>query len=419
MNNYSYFQDTINNKKTHAKALFGRAAAVRMGLKGLCLRTLMINKGDVDDLTSKIRDVAGHYHLPDYLLSPSHAAAITKVVMTNFRNSPMAEAGRLGALSREHFDQVLFASAATEFKLSAEAQEKARMLLATPLDLSLLPQKQSLASTFGVESEFFGMVDDQPFKRTINLHDKTWLLTDDGSIKSDDFTEGRELVSPILADPNIHRLYLYTDYLKSLKVKAAPEQKCALHVHVGLMSIQDDDLRLNVIRQMVINYAAIEDDLDFLDNAMTHPYRFVSTESYGIQRTGDARTDFMNAVAQRTDNIMPSPYFASEDKLIQPFGRRFSRINLSCIHKYGTAEFRHHPGTTSPRDIMAWVGFVNDFMNITMRMARTSPVHIPHAGELQALKDTVTKFKQARETPAIKTFIATDPQYRVSHFNEW
>lgn len=410
---YSYLshKNHIETCPTNATALFGRLQAVKMSLCGGAVRALRINKGDVDDFKGKIKDVAGHYFLPDYLQSPSQAASLAKAVITNFRNSPLAEAGRLSALSREHFDQLLFASAATEFRTHAKAQAQTALLLAQPLDLSLLPQKNTLASTYGVESEFFGMQDETSLKRTINLHDKTWLLTDDASIKADDYTEGKELVSPILTDPNIHRLYLYTDYLKTQKIKAAAEQKCALHVHVGLHNIQDENLRENLKRQMVINYAAIEDDLDFLDNDMTHPYRYVNRKTHRIEEKQGPRLDFMNAVATRTEDIMPNPYYDADDSLIQPFGRRHSRINFSCFYKYGTAEFRHHPGTTSPRDILAWVGFVNDFMNVTMHMAKTQPVHIPNGAELQVLKDQVTKFKQKRETPAIKTYTATGPGY--------
>lgn len=100
----------------------------------------------------------------------------------------------------------------------------------------------------------------------------------------------------------------------------------------------------------------------------------------------------MESVLQGSHQDLPVSGSVASTRF-QPFGRRFSRINFLSLHNYGTAEFRHHPGTVNPRDIAHWVHFVNDFMRVSVDMVSGQDAHIPSGGEAEKLHDIAASFK--------------------------
>ena len=46
-------------------------------------------------------------------------------------------------------------------------------------------------------------------------------------------------------------------------------------------------------------------------------------------------------------------------------GDRYCKINIFPFRNYGTVEFRQHPGTLDPDEIINWVRFLRSFVTLT------------------------------------------------------
>lgn len=72
---------------------------------------------------------------------------------------------------------------------------------------------------------------------------------------------------------------------------------------------------------------------------------------------------------------------------------RNNAVNLLSILKHGTIEFRAHPGTTNPRDIISWVKFVNNVAGLSQDMIVGSQAAYPQGEERQKLRGYLAELR--------------------------
>lgn len=381
---YLLHQQNRGAKRTDSAALFDRVRLMRLRLRSAAAMLSLSDNGSTQDFNEKMRVLKARLPLPVFLHDKTIAPALAAYVKDIFRQSAFgAHTSHMHDLDDRQFDQLLFTASISAYGSSQHVFKSKDALMKTSVAFEDLPPVDELVTTYGVEQEFFNFNDAQPLSHAMQYFDPSWILTTDATIDTGEtFSEGLELISPILDRSNMHRLLFFAHLLEAEKAKSSRHHKCALHVHAGIKNtFHDKGFQLRLIKQMVINYAEIDQDISFLNSYMTAPYCAHDA----------AKKPFMESVLQGGFDDLPvngtqiSPTF-------QPHGRRFSRINFLSLHNYGTAEFRHHPGTVNPRDIAHWVHFVNDFMRASVNMVSGQEAHIPSGGEAEKLHDIAASF---------------------------
>lgn len=369
-----------------ADALLDRARRMEFRVRSAAMMIGLIDNRAVRELDEKIRAVKDQLPLPVFLDDKLVVAALAPHITDIFQRSALSEqAEHLRDLDMRQFDQLLFIAALSAYGQSRTMFRSEAALMQTAVAFDDLPPAGALTTTYGVEQEFFNFDDVEPLSYAMRHFDPSWILTTDETIDTDEnYTEGLELISPTLDRSNIHRLLFFAHLLAAERARASAYNMCALHVHAGIKNtFPDPHFQLKLVKQMVVNYAEIDRDISFLNSSMTTPY--CATDS--------ARKPFMESVLKggfddlSVDDVQISTPF-------QPFGRRRSRLNFLPLHSYGTAEFRHHPGTVNPRDIAHWVRFVDDFMRASVDMVSGEDAHIPSEGEAEKLHDIAASFKR-------------------------
>lgn len=381
---YLLYKQRGYQEPTDTRSLFKRTRLMQLRLRSAAMMIGLLDARAAHEFNEKIKALKKQLPLPvflnDKLIAPALAAHVTNI----FRRSTLsAHAGHMDDLDNKQFDQLLFTAALSAYGQSRRVFKSQTAMMQTNVAFDDLPPDDELVTTYGVEQEFFNFEDTLPLYHAMRYFDPSWILTTDASIDTGDtFTEGQELISPILDRTNIHRLLFFAHFLEAEEAQASRLNKCALHVHAGIRNtFKDRAFQLRLVKQMVVNYTEIDQDLSFLNSSMTYPY--CATES--------AKRPFMESVLQGTSEDLPLTN-ALISTTFQPLGRRFSRINFLSLHNYGTAEFRHHPGTVNPRDIAHWVHFVNDFMRVSVDMVSGEDAHIPSEGEAEKLHNIAASF---------------------------
>ncbi len=382
---YLLHQQRTHRQPTDASSLFDRAHMMRFRLRSAAMMLGLIDRHDAQAFSERVQALRNQLPLPVFLNNKLIAPALAAQVTDIFRRSTFStQTAHLRDLDNKQFDQLLFTAAISAYGQSSRVFPSQAAMMRTNVAFDDLPPIDELVTTYGVEQEFFNFDDTLPLSHAMRYFDPSWMLTTDATIDTGEtFTEGQELISPILDRSNIHRLLFFAHLLEAEKAQSSRFHKCALHVHAGIKNtFHDQAFQLRLIKQMVINYTEIDQDLSFLNSSMTSAY--CATDS--------VKKPFMESVLKGSAEDLPLSG-ALISTTFQPFGRRFSRINFLSLHNYGTAEFRHHPGTVNPRDIAHWVHFVNDFMRVSVDMASGQDAHIPTAGEAEKLHDIAASFK--------------------------
>ncbi len=382
---YLLHQQQAYRKPTDARSLFDRARMMQLRLRSAAMMLGLIDRRDAQAFNERVRALKAQLPLPlflnDKLVAPALAAHVTDILR---RSAFSAQTANLHDLDNKQFDQLLFTAAISAYGQSRRHFPSQAAMMRTNVNFNDLPPDDELVTTYGVEQEFFNFDDTLSLSHAMRYFDPSWILTVDATIDTGEtFTEGQELVSPILDRSNLHRLLFFTHLLEAEKAQSSRFNKCALHVHAGIKNtFRDRAFQLRLIKQMVVNYTEIDQDLSFLNSDMTKPY--CATDS--------AKKPFMDSVLSGTGDDLPL-IRSSMPTTFQPWGRRYSRLNLLSLVDYGTVEFRHHPGTVNPRDVAHWVHFVNDFMRVSVDMASGEDAHIPSASEAEKLHDIAASFK--------------------------
>jgi hypothetical protein len=205
-----------------------------------------------------------------------------------------------------------------------------------------------MTRTFGIEIEAFGatrydvvaafraqgLVADEAFYT--NSDASFWRIKTDASISGEN---GFEVVSPILTD--LADVQKCCDALEEVGAKV--NRSTGLHVHVGA-----GDLSIASWKNMCKRYRDNEVEIDaFMPRSRReNNQRFIAS----IRSVSDAAID-------RATNVQG---------LVDAFGTRYVKLNVSSFLKHGTVEFRHHSGTTDFNKISKWISFCLNFVQASV-----------------------------------------------------
>jgi hypothetical protein len=216
--------------------------------------------------------------------------------------------------------------------------------------------------------------------RAAHQNETHWEVTTDISVQPDPMRprqsgQGAEVVSPILRGPQgleqVERV-----------CRVLGQQECwinstaGLHVHVGVRA--EPRLSQNGLRRLALLYAESE---VLLDSVLPPSRR-------------DSRCDFARSikhVANEARRLANADNIHTLQRVLEPGGGKFVKLNFLPMLTKGTVEFRHHSGTTDFNKIAMWVSACQRFVDLA-HAESTVPVSAA----------TIQRVLQARVRPGSK-----------------
>ena len=168
-----------------------------------------------------------------------------------------------------------------------------------------------------------------------------WKIVSDASVNG-----GYELVSPVLkGQRGLDEVKAVSEALA--EVGAMINKSCGFHSHFGTDDFKDS---ISVWRNLYINYATLEEDIDaFMPPSRRHN-RYCSSlkVSNWREKMDSAQTliDLERAVTNRS---------------------RYFKLNSQSYWRHGTVEFRQHSGTIEYDKIKNWLLFCARFVDFSKR----------------------------------------------------
>ncbi len=168
-----------------------------------------------------------------------------------------------------------------------------------------------------------------------------WKIVSDASVNG-----GYELVSPVLkGQRGLDEVKAVSEALA--EVGAMINRSCGFHSHFGTDDFKDS---ISVWRNLYINYATLEEDIDaFMPPSRRHN-RYCSSLKVRSWRSKmeNAQTlvDLERAVTNRS---------------------RYFKLNSQSYWRHGTVEFRQHSGTIEFDKIKNWLLFCARFVDFSKR----------------------------------------------------
>jgi hypothetical protein len=191
-----------------------------------------------------------------------------------------------------------------------------------------------LASNHG-----FNKVDPATGKEDIFLRtpSELWKLHADGSLRDD----GMEFITlPVLGKDIQTALTELEQFFIDNGTEPQISERCSVHVHMNV-----HDLSLSELIYLICLYTVFESNL-FNYVGKEREQNFYCLPYYNT----DAFAETLNYLwtdAQNEDDGRVIDTCAHFEK--------YSALNIGALSKYGTLEFRHHPGTYSSRKLLEWV----------------------------------------------------------------
>lgn len=181
-----------------------------------------------------------------------------------------------------------------------------------------------------------------------------WKLVTDASV-SGSFSDGFELVSPILTWDRIEEVSLITNALESLN--AYTNTTCGLHVHHDIADYRGED----IIRLLNL-YIGAESLIDATmepsrrTNQCSYAKSMVDVDVEKILESIDGFEFVMNRNLHPREVVSIIISFIKE-KYGDSHGYhpRYMKLNFDAYRLYGTVEFRQHHGTIDYDDICQWI----------------------------------------------------------------
>jgi hypothetical protein len=246
--------------------------------------------------------------------------------------------------------------------------------------------------TMGLESEFHGVKKQhlEVLTSLVLLLQKGWKQTLDSTVEPPDGSLGLEMVSGILGKKDVRLIKPVAQAIKALGGEVSGV--CALHVHAGIMnSFADHRTRLDIVKQVLVNYAKLEEKLCFMDSNLTYKY-------------SDVFNDQGMTVDEAIETIKLAENFKQLEEITQPEGRRRASVNLKPLATYGTIEFRQHPGSVEPSEVAAWAKFIDSLVHKSLQMAiNEEGVHKPTSLEQIELEQLVDDYLRERKSQDISS----------------
>lgn len=170
---------------------------------------------------------------------------------------------------------------------------------------------------------------------------KHWKIVSDASVAG-----GYELVSPVLKGQiGLEQVRLVSEALA--EVGAGINKTCGFHAHFGTDDFKD---KISVWRNLYINYATLESDIDsFMPPSRRHN-RFCQS-----LRVQNWREKMQNAQT-----------LIELEKVITNRSRYF-KLNSQSYWRHGTVEFRQHSGTIEFEKIKNWLFFCARLIDFSKR----------------------------------------------------
>lgn len=236
--------------------------------------------------------------------------------------------------------------------------------------------------TMGVEIEFCHQGDNPPALTN------GWQAVVDKSVEPntyDDeqyYDDGIEYISPILE--NITQgLDPLIDQLRSISHSTAyTNSSCGLHIHIGVTNVEDtNEERLNFIKQITINYLALE------MGGLAFPKRDYEIKSLLADISDDSGREA--GIASKVEKIKNSENIEELMQILNLIDDKADRavapVNLFSLMKHGTLEFRAHPGTVNPKDIVSWTRCINDLVGLSQDMIKEGDPKYPNLEDVQKI----------------------------------
>lgn len=199
---------------------------------------------------------------------------------------------------------------------SPKLLSKGQDLLLLQLGLEAYGPKSKLdtETEIGIEIEL------EKINQHPNLH--YWKYVEDGSLKE----EGVELVSfPMSGSVAAFAIEEYMAFLNVNK-KATFSHRCSIHVHINVSKLKLAELRL-----LIATYLCTEQLLF----SLVAPYRNNYSYCYSLADTLVTWKDL------------------HPNSLDEQF--KYASLNPHHLVDFGTLEFRHHQGTKSSKELIAWI----------------------------------------------------------------
>lgn len=184
-------------------------------------------------------------------------------------------------------------------------------------------------TTIGIEIEVEGA------DSRLNLDQELWRMTSDGSLRNN----GLELVStPLFGEDVVTALQAAESELT--KAAAIISTRCGLHIHIDVSAFTTDQLlsmscALALVEKFIYKYVG-EDRRDNIfclplsDTALLLPF-------YNNIKYGHDNSSIVRAIKKT---------------------QKYSGFNILPILTQGSVEFRHHKGTFSTEEIIAWINII-------------------------------------------------------------
>lgn len=170
---------------------------------------------------------------------------------------------------------------------------------------------------------------------------KHWKIVSDASVAG-----GYELVSPVLKGQiGLEQVRLVSEALA--EVGAGINKTCGFHAHFGTDDFKD---KISVWRNLYINYATLESDIDaFMPPSRRHN-RFC--QSLRVQNWREKMQNAQTLIELEKAITNRSRYF---------------KLNSQSYWRHGTVEFRQHSGTIEFEKIKNWLFFCARLIDFSKR----------------------------------------------------
>lgn len=241
-----------------------------------------------------------------------------------------------------------------------------------------------LYSTMGVEIEccFRGEI---PAIKNNSM--KGWSSLPDVSLRPDDKDKSIEYVSDILEKPNdMHQVLALCEAIFDTSYT---NKSCGLHVHVGMLdrgsklNMDNPDLsKLDLIKQILINYAALE------GVGLKFPERKYEMIRLAKNKSGE-RKEISKILDAKSIPELNQLLYEKNDE------RNGASVNLEALFKHGTIEFRAHSGTVNSRDIVSWMRCINDLIGLSKQMISQKGAHMPEPKDLEKIAEIFSQLRQS------------------------
>ena len=168
----------------------------------------------------------------------------------------------------------------------------------------------------------------------------SWKVVSDGSLRDESPYLGTcEVVSPVLqGEDGIEQIRKACAALQSAGAKV--NQTCGLHVHIDGAGMQPSQV-LNILAR----YSKYESQIDGFMPSDRRANNYCRTLR-GIPER----------ISQNLDVV----------GMAYRMGSRYFKVNLESWARHGTVEFRQHGGTVESTKIIAWVKFLQSFVQASM-----------------------------------------------------